>query len=301
MIGRDEPPVELTPREREVLRLAALGYTNSEIADTLGITRNAVRYHMKEVHSKLGTGGKRSALWRGLSRGLGWLAFPVARLGVPVALTGFAGGLVLTGLAAYQAFPGRSPHAADATVTNGRYPNGCPAEFHAGTMTLEDFAQGGTTLAEMQALNPGLPLGPLPAGTTVKAPFNPAQTCVDLAPTPSPPAARHILSVSPPDGGTIPQEATRSGERVSPGGPCAEVSFVGLPESGQWFRLSVDGDDVTAGSLWVLPSASPVTGRLCYTNPAGLPPGDHRAEAVVRDPRGGPVLERVRWEFTVAP
>ncbi len=301
MTGRDEPPVELTPREREVLRLARLGYTNNEIADTLGITRNAVRYHLKEVHSKLGTGGRRSALSRGWSRGLGWLTFPVARFGVPATLTGFAGGLALTGLAAYQAFPGRGPHGAEATITNGRYPNGCPVEFHAGTMTLEDFAQGTITLYEIQALNPGVPLGPLPAGTTVKVPFNPAQTCAELEPSPTPPAAKHILSVSPPHGGSIVQAATRSDRQATPGGPCAEVSFLGLPETGQWFRISADGVDVTHDATWLLPSSSAATGRLCFESEAGLLPGPHRAEITVSDPRGGPVLERLAWDFKVEP
>jgi DNA-binding CsgD family transcriptional regulator len=300
MTGRDEAPVDLTPREREVLRLALLGHTNNEIADALGITRNAVRYHLKEVHSKLGTGGQRSALWRGWSRGLGWLALPVARFGVPATLTGFAGGLALTGLAAYQAFPGRGTPETDATITNGRYPNGCPAEFHAGTMTLEDFVHGGTTLDEIQALNPGVPLGPLPPGTTVNVPFNPAQTCAELEPTPTPPAAKHILSVNPPDGGTIGQAATRSDRQATPGGLCAEVSFVGLPETGQWFRISVDGVDVTHDATWVLSSPSAATGRLCFESEAGLLPGPHRAEITASDPHGGPVLERLAWDFRVA-
>jgi DNA-binding CsgD family transcriptional regulator len=54
----------LTPREREVLALANAGRTNEQIAEALGITRNAVRYHLKEIHSKLGTGGDRAQLRR---------------------------------------------------------------------------------------------------------------------------------------------------------------------------------------------------------------------------------------------
>ena len=73
----------LTPREQEIVRLARLGYTNNEIAERLGITRNAVRYHLKEVHSKLETGGERSVLVRGWTRAVGLLSVPVGKLGAP--------------------------------------------------------------------------------------------------------------------------------------------------------------------------------------------------------------------------
>ena len=92
---------QLTSREQEVVDLAQRGYTNNEIAERLGITRNAVRFHLKEVHSKLGTGGERSALARGWSRGLGLLTFPIAKFGVPATVATFAGGLALGGFAAY--------------------------------------------------------------------------------------------------------------------------------------------------------------------------------------------------------
>lgn len=57
----DGPP-RFTPRERDVLRLLARGMTNQEIADSLGLTRNAVRFHMKEIHSKANTRGDRNRL-----------------------------------------------------------------------------------------------------------------------------------------------------------------------------------------------------------------------------------------------
>lgn len=54
----------LTPAERDVLALANRGMTNREIGRQLGITRNAVRFHLKHIHGKLGTGGHRSRLAR---------------------------------------------------------------------------------------------------------------------------------------------------------------------------------------------------------------------------------------------
>lgn len=90
----------LTPREREVLRLATSGLTNNEIARELGITRNAVRFHLKEIHSKLGTGGERTTL-AGWQRGLGLLPFPLAKLGTAAAVT--AASVMLAG-GGYLAF-----------------------------------------------------------------------------------------------------------------------------------------------------------------------------------------------------
>ena len=176
---------ELTPREREILDLAGKGYTNNEIAACLGITKNAVRFHLKEVHSKLETGSERSVLtrrWRGLA---GWAGIPVAKLGLPVTVTAFAGVLAVGSLAAYQALPGSGGGpVSQVPVVDGRYPNGCPAEFNAGMMTLEDFARGSTTLAELQALNPDLPLGYLAPETIVKVPYDPKGECGELVPTP---------------------------------------------------------------------------------------------------------------------
>jgi DNA-binding CsgD family transcriptional regulator len=187
----DAPAAALTPREEEIVRLARLGYTNNEIAERLGITRNAVRFHLKEVHSKLETGGERSVLARGWRRVRGLLAVPAAKLGVPVTVAAFAGGIAVVAIASYQAWPGESealspPETFEGTVlVDGRYLNGCPAEFYAGSMTLEDFAHGGTTLDELRELNPDLRPGYLPPDTVVKVPFNPNQECGELVPTPT--------------------------------------------------------------------------------------------------------------------
>ncbi|MFV0592874.1 MAG: helix-turn-helix transcriptional regulator [Draconibacterium sp.] len=45
---------ELTVREKEVLRLIALGYTNKSIADTLFISTHTVISHRKNITEKLG-------------------------------------------------------------------------------------------------------------------------------------------------------------------------------------------------------------------------------------------------------
>lgn len=44
---------ELTAREREVLRLLALGYTNREVSDELAISIRTAEAHRASIRSKL--------------------------------------------------------------------------------------------------------------------------------------------------------------------------------------------------------------------------------------------------------
>lgn len=43
----------LTSREKEVLELVAHGFVNKEIADRLGVSVDAVRWHLKNIYAKL--------------------------------------------------------------------------------------------------------------------------------------------------------------------------------------------------------------------------------------------------------
>jgi len=56
MVGVDTPEAnveQLTAREREVLKLAALGYSNKEIAKELNITQDTVKKHMQSILGKM--------------------------------------------------------------------------------------------------------------------------------------------------------------------------------------------------------------------------------------------------------
>ncbi len=52
--GKREDGDKLTPREREVLRLIALGHTSVEIAQRLGLSPRTIETHRARIHRKLG-------------------------------------------------------------------------------------------------------------------------------------------------------------------------------------------------------------------------------------------------------
>jgi DNA-binding NarL/FixJ family response regulator len=49
----EDPMAKLTPREREVLQLLTQGNTNKEIGNTLGVSENTVKNHLKNILAKL--------------------------------------------------------------------------------------------------------------------------------------------------------------------------------------------------------------------------------------------------------
>lgn len=63
-------PDRLTPREQDVLRLMAGGYSNREIADALGTAEGTVKNHASSVMSKLGVRDRTRAVLRALELGL---------------------------------------------------------------------------------------------------------------------------------------------------------------------------------------------------------------------------------------
>ncbi|OPY00774.1 MAG: Transcriptional regulatory protein LiaR [Syntrophorhabdus sp. PtaB.Bin047] len=59
-----DPGASLTPRETEVLRLVAQGFSNREIADILLISQDTVKTHLRNVFSKTGaTDRTQAAVW----------------------------------------------------------------------------------------------------------------------------------------------------------------------------------------------------------------------------------------------
>ena len=64
------PPDSLTEREVEVLRLIALGHTNSEIAGTLFLSVRTVETHRAHIQQKLGLSTRSELVRYALERGL---------------------------------------------------------------------------------------------------------------------------------------------------------------------------------------------------------------------------------------
>ena len=61
---------ELTPREREVLRMIGEGLANKQIAARLGISSHTVKYHVASVFAKLHASTRAEAVMTGARRGL---------------------------------------------------------------------------------------------------------------------------------------------------------------------------------------------------------------------------------------
>lgn len=64
MSGRAAAPAidPLTPREIEVLQALAIGRTNREIADALGISERTVKFHVSSILDKLGAANRTEAV-----------------------------------------------------------------------------------------------------------------------------------------------------------------------------------------------------------------------------------------------
>jgi DNA-binding NarL/FixJ family response regulator len=65
-----ETDAKLSPREDEVLRLVAQGATNKEIADSLFISENTVKTHLRNIMEKLHLANRSQAAAYAINRGL---------------------------------------------------------------------------------------------------------------------------------------------------------------------------------------------------------------------------------------
>jgi NarL family two-component system response regulator LiaR len=67
--GIEEETEHFSDRELDIIRLAAKGLTNKEIADRLHLSYRTVEGHMRDVFNKLGVGSRTEAVLHGLRRG----------------------------------------------------------------------------------------------------------------------------------------------------------------------------------------------------------------------------------------
>jgi DNA-binding NarL/FixJ family response regulator len=68
--ARKAESVELTEREREVLRLVASGFSNREIAQTLFVAEGTVKNHVSNILAKMGVRDRTRAAIKAAQRGL---------------------------------------------------------------------------------------------------------------------------------------------------------------------------------------------------------------------------------------
>jgi hypothetical protein len=168
--------------------LASSGRTNQQIAAELGISRNAVRYHLKELHSKLETGGQREELraprWRRLIGS--FFALHLGKAGAAMSFGIVGGTLALAAVGAYIAYPGATSQAQSPAAVDGFYPNGCADHLNpSGTTNLDEFAamlraDPGT----LRALNPALDLDHFTQDMEIAVPYQPDATCSQATATP---------------------------------------------------------------------------------------------------------------------
>ena len=60
--GLDSDPIELTPREFELVDFARAGLSNAETAERVGLSKRTVESHMYHAMQKLGVSDRRELL-----------------------------------------------------------------------------------------------------------------------------------------------------------------------------------------------------------------------------------------------
>ena len=70
---KDKAESVLSERESQVLKLAARGKSNKDIADELFISIRTVQGHLNSIFNKLGVGSRTEAVFQGIKKG--WLSF----------------------------------------------------------------------------------------------------------------------------------------------------------------------------------------------------------------------------------
>lgn len=119
---------------------------------------------------------------------------------------------------------------------------------------------------------------------------------------PAPTLGGNIVKVSPAHAAQVKQVSTRSPNATRPNGVCVEVSFEDLPELGRWFRLALDGTEVTTQLVWRLgTNTDPTGGTMCFAPAEGIAVGKHTAAVSVQDPNNIQARTRqiVAWKFEV--
>ncbi len=71
--AEEKPALELSERETQVLKMAAKGMSNKDIASELNISMRTVQGHLSSIFNKLGVGSRTEAIFQAAKRG--WVSF----------------------------------------------------------------------------------------------------------------------------------------------------------------------------------------------------------------------------------
>jgi hypothetical protein len=161
----------------------------------------------------------------------------------------------------------------------------------AGLVALGTIALGGGD-ADSPAASGTAAGSPTPGPTAVA-------TTADFGPAPT--LGGNVIEINPAHASSVSQQSTRSPNPQQPHGVCARVTFDGLPEKLQWFRMGFDGKEVTQQLVWVLTGNDAPGGTVCYAPKDGLASGRHSATLQVSDPKSAtkPPNQLINWSFDV--
>jgi len=119
---------------------------------------------------------------------------------------------------------------------------------------------------------------------------------------PAPAMTANITSISPKQGASVTQNATRSPNPKLPGGACAEVSFANPVQDVRWFHVSLDGVEITGtADFAAVIHTDRTTGQVCDAPAAGFPVGRHTVRIFILDPNNlaAAPMQSVAWTFAV--
>jgi hypothetical protein len=147
---------------------------------------------------------------------------------------------------------------------------------------------------------PGSNAAALTATASARGSGTPSGTAGSFGPAPT--IDGNIEAITPAHAASVTQASTRSPNPTSPHGVCVSVNFKDPVQNLQWFRMAVDGEEVTPKLTIRVDSANPPKGgTLCYAPADGLSVGRHNAGFSVGNPsdlQGKPV-QVIGWAFEV--
>lgn len=125
---------------------------------------------------------------------------------------------------------------------------------------------------------------------------------------PPPVLGSNVTDVAPKWAASVPQSQTKTPNRGDPHGVCADIAYVPPADSLLWFRMAVDGQEVTQKLVAIQHLTSPTattaeTATICYAPEDGLSVGMHSAAVSVQQPNAptASIIQNVAWKFEVTP